>query len=449
MKKIINYIPLLSLMIVLLFSCEEVLEVELDDEIRTTEAITDIISLRSAVTGLYDVLQSGSYYGGEFILAQALTGGIADATGFQESYAQLDNAIVPTSSTYLESNWVDVYATVNASNLILDKIVELDLEDPESEGAALFFRALGTFDALRQFGQFTDTSSDFGVPISTYFLDSETALTVERSSVAASYDQIISDLNDAIDLLGFDDNKLLVSRGTAEALLARVYLYQGDYMMAEQLATDVINNNDYELNTDYNDIYDEEQSLEAIFELQFLATDGNNLTSLLSASPPEVSANFSDFFDVMDADNDPRSFRYFDDGRIVFVDKYGTSNTDLEGNAILLKLSEMYLIRAEARARLTPEDLTNALEDLNVVRTRSLSSQPIEAIDVPDFDSFVDVLLEERSRELAFEGHRWFDIVRLGQAESILGIASFRTVYPIPQREITISNGSIVQNPGY
>lgn len=449
MKRIHFYIVLLSLSLSMFTGCDSVLDIELDDEIRSTEAITDDVSLHSAVIGLYSEMQSSTYYGGEFVVAQALTGGIADATGFRERFAQLDNAIIPTSSAYIESSWVDVYALVNSSNLILEKMDQLGIEDSNSRGSALFFRALGHFDALRQFGEFTDSGSSFGIPVVTNFVDSKSAVSIPRASVTESFNQIISDLNDAISYLDYDDDRFFVSRATAEALLARVYLYQGNYPMAEQLATEVINNPDYYINDYYSDIYDIEGSDESIFELQFEGVNGNNLTGLLSTSPPEVSANYYDFFEAMDYDNDPRSYLYYDTGSVVYVDKYGTSDNDIEANAIILKLSEIYLIRAEARAHISPTDLASALDDLNVVRTRSLPSDEILVEDVPGFDDFVDILLEERARELAFEGHRWFDIVRLGRAESILGIPSFRTVYPIPQREITISNGTLVQNPGY
>ncbi|HKJ49366.1 MAG TPA: RagB/SusD family nutrient uptake outer membrane protein [Christiangramia sp.] len=445
--KNLNKFLILALLLGSLSGCSDILEVELDDEIRSTEAITDGISLRSAVTGLYSLAQSGTYYGGEFIMAQALTGGIADATGFRERFTQLDNAIIPSSSIYVESSWVDAYALVNSSNLILEKIDELQLEDPESEGAAHFFRALGLFDALRQFGQFTDLNSEFGIPVFTEYLDSETAKTIPRATVAASFTQIISDLEAAVSLMEYDSEKFLVSRGSAEALLARVHLYAGNYEEAEQYATLTIENPDYALNGNYNDIYETEGSAEAIFELEFNEIDGNSLTEYFSVSPPEVSANYEDFYAGMSDDDDPRGDLYFDDGRVVFVDKYGLNDATVDGNAIIIKLSEVYLIRAEARARMGEFEL--ALEDLNTVRTRSLSSMPIALEEVSDFQSFTDVLLEERARELAFEGHRWFDIVRLGRAESILGIESFRTVYPIPQREIAISGGTLVQNPGY
>ncbi|QLE01889.1 RagB/SusD family nutrient uptake outer membrane protein [Galbibacter sp. BG1] len=450
MKNInIWFLALIACLVLSLQSCSEVLEVNLDDEVPSEEAITDDISLRSAVVGLYDIMQSSTYYGGEFTLAHALTGGIGEATGFRERFEQLAEARIPTSSLYVESAWIDAYALVNSSNLILSKAEELQIDDPDAIGAAHFLRALGLFDVLRQFGQFTDMSSEFGVPVYTNYIGAEEALTIPRSSVSESYAQITTDLLEAIDLLDYSSNKFFASRGAAEALLARVYLYQGEYALAEQYADAVINSGEYELNGNYNDIYDVKASEESILELQFLDTDGNGLTSLLSLSTPEISANYEDFYVNMLDDDDPRGDLYYDNGRIVFVDKYGSDPNFVSGNAILIKLSEIYLIKAEAQARQNPTNLTPAIETLNVVRTRSLPEMPITASDAPNYDAFVDALLEERARELAFEGHRWFDIVRLGRAEDILGIESFRTVYPIPQSEVAISKGVIAQNPGY
>ena len=150
----------------------------------------------------------------------------------------------------------------------------------------------------------------------------------------------------------YDSAKFTVSKGTAEALLGRVHLYAGNYEEAEQYATMAIENPDYSLNGNYNDIYETEGSAEAIFELEFTETDGNTLTEYFSVSPPEVSANYEDFYAGMSDDDDPRGDLYFDDGRVVFVDKYGVNDAAVDGNAIIMKLSEVYLIRAEARARM-------------------------------------------------------------------------------------------------
>jgi hypothetical protein len=449
MKKIYIQFLLFGLITISITSCDDILETKLDDEIRSEQAITDLVSLKSAVVGLYDKMQSSTYYGGEFILAQELTGGIADATGFQERFAQLDKAIVPTSNTYIQNNWVDVYALVNASNLILNKMEELSLVDNDSKGSALFFRALGHFDALRQFGEFTKPNSKFGIPVSTQFLDAKTALLIPRASVAISYQQIIDDLILAETLLKNNANRFLVSKTAVDALLARVYLYKGDYDNAIANATKVISNSSYKLNAKYNDIYNTEGSGEAIFELQFLGIDGNSLTEFLSVSPPEVSANLNDYFKPMTTDDDPRANLYYNSGKVVFVDKYGSRDSEIDANSIIIKLSEIYLIRAEALAKKNPTDLTAALSDLNIVRTRSLPSKPILVTDVPNFDAFVNILLSERARELGFEGHRWFDVIRLNKAQTLLGIDAFRNVYPIPQNEITVSKGMLEQNPGY
>ncbi|MBW4359929.1 RagB/SusD family nutrient uptake outer membrane protein [Flavobacterium taihuense] len=449
MKKINIYACLYLLLAFTFLGCDDVLETKLDSEVPVENAITDAISLKSAAVGLYDIMQSGTYYGGEFILAQDLTGGIADATGFQERFAQLDKAIVPPSNAYIQNNWVDVYNLVNASNLILSKMNELQLVDDNSKGTALFCRALGHFDALRQFGQFADLNSKYGIPLSTSYVDAKSALGISRSTVAQSYQQIITDLNDAIGLLKYDTNRFGITKAAAEALLARVYLYKGDYDNAIIYSSKVIANTTYKLNTKYNDIYDVEGSNEAIFELQFLGTDGNSLTGLISVSPPEVSADYSNFFAPMDDDNDPRSYRYYDDGKVVYVDKYGTNKNVIDGNSIIIKLSEIYLIRAEALAKKTPNDLTLALADLNVIRKRALPSKPYTITDVPNLDAFITILLDENGRELGFEGHKWFSLVRLGRATSELNIPAFRTVYPIPQNEITVAKGVLEQNPGY
>jgi hypothetical protein len=449
MKNINKFLGLYLLIAFTVLGCDDVLETKLDDEIPAETAITDNISLKAAAVGLYDVMQSGTYYGGEFILAQELTGGNADATGFQERFAQLDNAIVPPSNAYIQNNWVNVYTLINASNLVLSKMEELQLTDDNSKGTALFCRALGHFDALRQFGQFTVSNSKYGIPISTKYLDSKAALAIPRATVSESYQQIINDLLEAIKVLKYDTSRFFITKAAAEALLARVYLYQGDNDNAILYAGKVIANTAYKLNAKYNDIYDVEGSSEALFELQFLGIDGNSLTEFLSVSPPEVSANYTNFFKPMDDENDPRSYKYYDSGKEVFCDKYGTRDSEIDGNAIIIKLSEMYLIRAEALAKKNPQDLTAALADLNVVRQRALPAKPYIITDVPNLDTFVTILLSENAREFGFEGHYWFDIVRLNRAVSVLNIPAFRTVYPIPQNEITISHGVLEQNPGY
>ncbi len=126
--------------------------------------------------------------------------------------------------------------------------------------------------------------------------------------------------------------------------------------------------------------------------------------------------------------------------------KYGETRDDTGGNTIVLRISEMYLIRAEALGRLgQPED---GLDDINRITERA-GFGPYEAEDLQTQDDLTDILLTERRAEFAFEGQYWFDLVRYGVMEDVIGLESFRRIMPIPQRELNISNGVLVQNPGY
>ena len=94
-----------------------------------------------------------------------------------------------------------------------------------------------------------------------------------------------------------------------------------------------------------------------------------------------------------------------------YCDKYGTRDSEIDGNAIIIKLSEIYLIRAEALVKKNPQNLTLALADLNVVRQRALPAKPYSLAEIPNLDAFINVLIEENKRELGFEGHQWFTMV--------------------------------------
>jgi len=336
---------------------------------------------------------------------------------------------------------------INAANAIIEAVPDLtDISQSDKDrilGSAYFIRGLAYFDLLRLYGEFYNTSSQFGVPVKLEpSLDAEE---VERSSVAAVYAQIESDLNTAIANLGNTGNKFLASRGAAQALLARVFLYQNNYQQAADLATTVINNSNYSLTENYNDIYLNEGSPESIFEVEFIQLeDPNAWASEMYVTPPEVtvSGEMEDFILF-----EPERDALFDEVNGFFrCIKYGTTRDDTGGNTIVLRISEMYLIRAEALGRLgEPAD---ALDDINIITERA-GFGPYEEEDLQTQSDLTDLLLTERRAEFAFEGHYWFDLVRYDEMEEVLGLESFRRIMPIPQRELNISSGILVQNPGY
>lgn len=424
-----------------------VLDQDPQDLISTDEAIVDAQSAEAALVGLYDALQDGDYYGGRYVMAVEMLARNARAAAFQQFWQELASGRVPASNFHVEDYYISGYAVINAANAIIAAVPDLnDLSQGDKDrtlGSAHFIRGMAYFDLLRIYGEFFNVNSEFGIPIK--LEPSLSAEEVARSSVASVYAQITDDLNEAIALLGNTGNKFLASRGAAQALLARVALYQENYQQAADLASSVIANSNYSLTPNYNDIYINEGSPESIFEVEFIPLeDPNAWASEMYVTPPEVtvSEDMEDFILF-----EPERDLLFDDVNGFFrCIKYGTTRDDTGGNTIVLRISEMYLIRAEALGRLG--QLDEALEDINIVTERA-GFGPYEPEDLQTQDDLTDLLLTERRAEFAFEGHYWFDLVRYGEMEDELGLESFRRIMPIPQRELNISSGIMIQNPGY
>ncbi len=446
MKNISNKFLLIALFVTATVACD-VLDQEPQDLISTDEAIADARSAEAALVGLYDALQDGDYYGGRYVMAVEMLARNARAAAFQQFWQELASGRVPASNFHVEDYYISGYAVINAANAIIEAVPGLtDLSESDRDrilGSAHFIRGLAYFDLLRLYGEFYDPSSQFGIPVK--LEPSLEAAEIARSPVATVYQQIEADLDAAIARLGNTGNKFLASRGAAQALLARVSLYKGEYQKAADLATTVIGNSNYSLTANYNDIYINEGSSESVFEVEFIPLeDPNAWAGEMYVTPPEVTVS-----------EDMEEFILFEPERdALFAEvngffrciKYGTTRDDTGGNTIVLRISEMYLIRAEALGRLgQPAD---ALADINVVTERA-GFGPYGAEDLQTQADLTDILLTERRAEFAFEGQYWFDLVRYGVMEEVLGLESFRRIMPIPQRELNISSGILVQNPGY
>ena len=423
-----------------------VLDQESETGIPTESAIIDRQSATAAVNGLYHTLQDGDYYGGRFVLANEMVAANAKASAFQAFWSELASGRIPVSNFHVEDNWIALYATVNAANIVINSIPTIgklsESEKNEMLGQAYFIRGLAFFDALRQYGEFYNSASTYGIPLK--LTPSLQPTETGRSTVAQSYDQIEADLQQAIDLLQ-DGSPFFASKLAAQALKARVHLYQNEYGQASTLASSVIDAKG-SLPDDYNDIYITEESDEAIFELEFIQLDDPNVWSVeMYNNPPEVSVTdgLLNFFTSRNENERGQLFETTSNG-INRCIKYGSTPQEDGENTIIIRLSELYLIRAEALGKQgVPND---ALPDINAVRNRAgLTSLTNIASDA----DLLTTLLNERRAEFAFEGHYWFDMVRYGRMESIRGLESFRRIFPIPRREINITDGTIVQNPEY
>ncbi|AWX45550.1 hypothetical protein HME9304_02571 [Flagellimonas maritima] len=440
MKKTIS----LFLAIILMVSCD-VLEPEPQQSLDSDGVLVDAASVEGTLLGAYSLMQDADYYGAEYILNFDLIADNAIMEGFFDSQLEFDNQAVPTTNLWIGNFWPDAYIIINSANLIITTVndiddANLDVDAVLSEAYAI--RALAYFDLLRVFGEHYDTTSIYGLPLLLEPIpnnDFNEIPDLARSTVAETYGQILSDLDNAINIGAGGTDSGRMNYYAALSLRARVKLYQKDYDGAFTDANEVITDGPYELVENVSDVYaTTDATTESIFEVEFNDQDESSLfTFTLFRNEYNVDPDLLESFE----ENDQRA-NIFAFSSVNESNKYPDPiNSD---NAKVFRLPELYLIRSEA-AVFDSNDPNAGTEDLNVVRNRA--GLP-DTGPFADTDEYVDALQYERRAELNFEGHRFFDLVRLGQAEEVLGIESFRRVLPIPRDELQVSD-NLAQNPGY
>jgi hypothetical protein len=447
--------------IALLTSSCNVLDQGSPNDVAENDVFTSEDGANSALIGLYNTLQSRDYYGGYYPMMADVYGDVGTAGGFDNvSLQELSDLAVTSANIFVQQTWISIYNTINTANAIISNVDGINdaaftvEERNHIKGQALAIRALAHFDVLRMFGEHWDQASEFGIPV---VLKKQGANDiVSRSTVAETYDAILNDLDEAYSLIISDDrSQFFVNPIAAKALEARVNLYKGDFIAAAAAADEVIGDGAFLLldETTFTEIYTAYPASESIFELTFDVQNRSAYNSITfsrqDALRTEVlwlaEEGLNDFFanrpgdlraDLVDFVNNDGSI--LPDGR---TQKY--RGEEARNNpALILRMAEMYLIRAEAKGRVA------GLSDLNEVRTnRGLAA--LTSGDVPDDASFLDAVLDERKAELNFEGHRMFDLARAGKINEVLGIDDDMGIFPIPFREITATNGVLAQNPGY
>ena len=344
---------------------------------------------------------------------------------------------------FIELLWTNHYATINQANLVLDNldVVESDeVERDRIEGEARFLRALCYFDLVRHFA-----SGSIGVPLrTTGITDYDVDLSIGRAATDEVYELVISDLSTAIALLP-PTNTFFADRYSAQGLLARVQLQRGDFANARDAANDVIQNSDHMLAGTFADAFNRDSDgIEDVFAFQVTSQDGQN--DLITHYASEANGGRGGDIAIADAyieifdSNDVRgTFFYVGD----FGDRLTGKYTNQFGNIPLIRLAEMYLIRAEGNLNEETTVGASPLEDLNTIRNRSGADELDDTVEID-----TDLILNERFRELAFEGFFVHDLRRLGRTVDDFDSNAAELVYPIPQAE-TDTNPVIEQNPGY
>jgi hypothetical protein len=424
--------------------------------------------------------------------------------GDSKNMTSIDNFgdVMLSDNTFVLNFWNNVYNTILRCNIVLDKIDAVPFKDPklkeQYKAEAKFVRALMYFWLVRVYGDVPKVDKQLSV---------SEAYAVGRTSAQEIYDFIVDDLKFAEANLPDSYaavNKGRVTVGGAKGLLAKVYMTMAGYplkkgashyALAEAKALEVINMSAYSLVPDYKALFDvkNENSTESLFEIQYkkggtttgspwnndFAPRFSNREVVLigdkggfNAPTPSMSAAYET--------GDPRKTISMSDNYVSvpggntvnekYVRKYydvSFANSDNDNNWIELRLADVYLLYAEALVRQGKQPET-ALVYLNKIRQRARNSTGGSASILADYPSFTSneafllAIEKERRVELAFENHRWFDLVRTERAKTVMSQEQkeqngFNTaswsdnmlLFPIPLSVIQSNPDKIKQNPGY
>ena len=435
----------------LLASCDSPLEVDPTASIDSQTALNTPRGIELALNGTYRSLQAGALYTLDETMQADLYADNLTFTGTFQTHRDVSLRNVPTSNGDILAKWTAAYSGINRANGVIAAAPSAGLTAALADqyrGEALFVRALHYHTLVKWFGDVPLVlTPSTGVDPATSFPPRETAANV--------YAQIVTDLEAAVPLLPTARTNGRANRSAAQALLARVYLDRGatgDYALAVARATSVITSGLYSLNPSYRTNWTTKHSAESIFELSYSTNNSNNLAFWYYPQPLSGRWGFSpslDLYNSYAAGDLRRDFSIAISPTAAacaancrYGIKYHRIATS-DDNVPVLRLAEMYLIRAEANARLNAGDAT-VQPDINIVRTRA----GLAATTASGQAALLTAILDERRWELTFEGHRFFDLRRFGVATTVLGMAPSRLLFPIPQSERDI-NTALTQNAGY
>jgi hypothetical protein len=464
MKKICFYI--ISIVTVFTISCEDLLEqkpvsnLTQDDFWQTKDDAT------AGVVALYDGLQS--MLSTNFLFWGDIR---SDVVEFVEGESNPTPAHLMIMNNDLDANmgqadWTNLYNVIARSNNVIANVSQIDESSLSSNeknvflAQGYFVRALAYFYAIRVWGD---------VPLITRpYTSAKDDFFVSRTDQNAVLDTIKSDIEYAINYLPQSSNPTRATWGAAMSLKAHVYAWTGEYSVTSDAIELIISSNLYSLvsKENYSDIFEKENSSESIFELQFdfaSNKETNGISDLFMALPYRsfIEPRFqpSDYllnsYDPEDIRGDYLLFResqnYNGTSPELIMKYFGSDDGNPSGqyriaddNIILFRFSDIYLLKAEALNELG--QTANSIHYLNTIRLRA----GVQETNATTKEEVKSAILEERMRELCFEGHRFFDLIRNGVALELLDNLNSvdQILWPIHQNRL-IENPKLEQNEYY
>ncbi|ARS38191.1 hypothetical protein CA265_00175 [Sphingobacteriaceae bacterium GW460-11-11-14-LB5] len=409
-------------------------------------------SAQSTILGLYS---SGTSATGIILNSTILSGLSADDLQYNSTDAVLqefaNNALTNTNST-VANFWASYYGFVkNCNNAISGLTASTSLTPGVKNqllGEAKFMRALAYFYLVNLYG-------DVPLPLKDDYSAFENA-TLPRTASAQVYAQIVKDLTDAQSLLPpayTGTFRARINKYAATTLLARVYLYQKDYVNAEAQATQVISAGVYSLPTpDAAFVNNSNEIIWQVANTTGVSIYGGVYVTTATVVPAFslADATYQSFESITDLRRTAWATPKTISGKTYYgISKYKFGTGSGNEYNVALRFAELYLIRAEARAQ--QNNLSGAKTDIDMVRTRAGLAGVSAALDQSQMLTAIE---QERKVELFGEwGHRWLDLKRTGRANAVISSLkptwkSTSILFPIPQTQILV-NPSLTQNPGY
>ncbi|NKI32465.1 RagB/SusD family nutrient uptake outer membrane protein [Croceivirga thetidis] len=434
----------------IIIACDDNLDLVPPQDLTTENVLSDEANIERLLVAAYDLAGQQDLFSGRIQLASELLANSGELAWRGTFFwpAEFNRKQMTSNNFGAQQYWIVGYGAINQANIILNNlaIVEDAQQRERIEGEAKFIRGLVYFELARLFALPYEQglqNTQLGLPILLEGVINAGQISFpSRNTLEEVYQQAIQDLSDAINLLP-DANGVFADRYAAQAVLARLFLQQGNFANARDAAHNVIQNSGHALATNYALAFNNtSDGVEDIFSWQITTQDGfndfNTFWATIEFGGRSVTADVTiepPYFELFTSLDDRSSFFY--EGNSTFV----TSKWQGQfANIPFLRMAEMHLVRAECNLRLGTAVGLSPEDDINLLRNRANA--------VPITDITLEEVLIERRVELAFEGHRLHDIKRLGQSVNNLFFNSDFLVLPIPQRELD-ANPELEPNPGY
>jgi len=494
MKALLHFSLASLLLLLTLSGCEGFLEKkpqgELTQEVFPESASDALLATNAAYTSL----RGWYYHSGGYPILDIMSDDAHKGSNPNDLLSELgpyDSFKFTVTADGLDRWWAALYEGIKRANVVIEKVAEINMDESVKNqciGQARFLRAVYYFDLVRAWG---------GVPKVTTVTP---PLKLARSSADEIYGLIIEDLEYAIGILPERSAQSAADRGratkgAAKSLRAKVALFREDFQTAETFALEVVTSLEYDLEANFADANGKygEHGIESVFEVgamdnesgglgnQYANTQGvrgtpnrgwgvnrpsEDLRNSFEPGDPRLDATIIDLGETLDGvkilgDGTTPDFVYDGEGKILERECYnqkvwtpGSNTTTQFGhNRRLIRYADVLLMAAEALNENNKPG--NALIYLNKVRQRARGGNQDVLPDITETgkENLRSIIMNERRHELALEGHRFWDLVRTGKAEQVIGTLGFikdkHELLPVPQTEIDISQKTLTQNPNW